>query len=626
MRLNSLKIAVTVILTALLLLAFAGGALAAPPWSDASASWWATSYGVTEADVATVADGYPDGTFRPGVAVTRGQFAKMAVNGLGVSTADPAVPTFKDVGRGSTFYVYVEGAYTGGLIGGYSTSAGLYFRPTNTITRQQANSILGRYLSKIEIDNTGAIHGDVTNYGSLALWYNAEGKFYLNAFDDATKVAADHRATTAYLIRRGIVKGSNSKLNPTATLIRSQAAVLVLRVKAEATDILTPPPAPTNLGVVATGTGMNVTQTGAAAYVGNDTSPRVTGDTLPGSEMAIYDAPFYGTAYIKLDTSNLSGKFYADLNDPTKPLADGTHSFTAKVKNANGLVSPASEAVMYMLDTMLPTGSITAPTIPAGDNYAAVSLAKPAFTVSATDDRSGVKSVRFEVAVDTLVLEWRTISTDTVPNEGTTTYAAVWPAFGELGTGLSDGDYLFRAIVTDVAGNERIVGPLDVRVDTVAPTVAITAPQPNLGGVFYTESSEPGFTADAVDASFGVMNIKKVDFYYALWSDQGLNVWNGFTLLSADETAPYAAAYPAALPEGRYLFAVRATDKAGNQSALMNGVIHAAGVTQEVVIDRTAPVVTITAPATGQLVPDATNLTIAWTLADVSAPPTVKIE
>ncbi len=46
----------------------------------------------------------------------------------------------------------------------------------------------------------------MTNYGTLALWYNAEGEFYLKAFSDWTKVAADHRATTAYLIRRGIVK------------------------------------------------------------------------------------------------------------------------------------------------------------------------------------------------------------------------------------------------------------------------------------------------------------------------------------------------------------------------------------------------------------------------------------
>ncbi|MCE5254873.1 MAG: S-layer homology domain-containing protein [Actinomycetia bacterium] len=629
MRLNSLKIVVTVALAALLLLALAGGAFAAPPWSDAPAAWWEAGYEVTEAEVATVADGYPDGTFRPSVAVTRGQFAKMAMNGLEVQTANPATPTFKDVAKNHIFYPYVEGAYAAGLIGGYSTGGSLYFKPGSTITRQQANSILGRYLSKVEIDTTGVVHGDVTNYGTLALWYNAEGEFYLKAFSDWSKVAAEHRATTAYLIRRGIVKGSSSRLDPTATLVRSQAAVLVLRVKAEAVDILTPPPPPTNLGVAATGAGANVTQTGAAQYVGNDPTPRVTGETLADSDIAIYDAPFYGTAYIKLDTTNLSGRFYADLDEPTKPLADGTHSFTAKVMNANGLVSRASDAVSYVLDTVLPAGAVTAPTVTVGQSYAVADSVKPAFTVAAGDERSGVERVEFQVARDILPLEWHTISTDTAPETGTTTYAAVWPAGGGLGAGLADGDYQFRAVVTDVAGNQRTLGPLHVVV-AVPPTAVITAPVPNSGSVFYTESTTPAFTATATDpGSAGVENIQKVEFLYALWSDPLPNTWAQFSLLSADDTAAYAATYMSPLAEGRYIFAVRATDKAGNLSALMDGSVYKANVTQEVIIDRTAPLITITAPTAGQLVPDAASLAITWTLTDipaVSTPAAVLIE
>jgi len=58
----------------------------------------------------------------------------------------------------------------------------------------------------------------------------------------------------------------------------------------------------------------------------------------------------------------------------------------------------------------------------------------------------------------------------------------------------------------------------------------------------------------------------------------------------------------------------------------MSGSVYQTGVTQEVVIDRTAPVITLSAPTAGQLVPDATNLTITWTLSDVSAPTSVRIE
>jgi hypothetical protein len=612
MRLNSLKITALVVLSVLLLLILAAGAIAAPPWSDAPASWWVESYGITEAQVATLADGFPDGTFRPSVAVTRGQFAKMAVSGLGVDTADPATPSFRDVAKGGTFYIYVEGAYAAELITGYTTTAGRYFRPANTITRQQAISILGRYLSDLEIDATGVIHGTLDNYGTLQLWYQAEGEFWLGgAFEDSAGVAADHRATTAYLRYRDIVKGSNNKLNPTATLARAQAAALILRVKTEAIDILTPPDPPTNLGVAATGSGMQVTQTGPTSYVGNDPSPRVTGDTLVDSNIAIYDTPFFGTTYIKLDKSNLSGKFFTDLNDSTKPLVDGTHSFTAKVQNANGLVSAASDPVTYILDTVLPAGSITEPVLPGGQDFVAVNLAKPAFAVTATDERSGVKNVQFQVSPVVSPRDWETISTDAAPDSGTMIYRAVWPATGDLGAGLSDGDYEFRALITDMAGNVRTIGPLEVLVDTVAPTVAITAPVA-VGTAFVADTGTPAFTATATDPAPAVpgsgddigSGIATVEFLYVPWATPLPTTWAGFTLLSSDfapdpGTSTYHASYASALPDGRYLFAVRATDRAGNQSVLMSGSAYKPGVTQEVIIDRTAPTGSITAPAAG---------------------------
>ena len=50
------KIAAILVLAGALVVTLASVALAGPPWSDASASWWLSSYGVTEAQVATVAD------------------------------------------------------------------------------------------------------------------------------------------------------------------------------------------------------------------------------------------------------------------------------------------------------------------------------------------------------------------------------------------------------------------------------------------------------------------------------------------------------------------------------------------------------------------------------------------
>jgi hypothetical protein len=90
-----------------------------------------------------IISGYADGTFRPYNNVTRGQFVKIICLVLGWPPADPAVPHFTDVPRGSPFYGYVEAATCGGLITGYSDGT---FRPNSSITRGQVSQIIYRAL------------------------------------------------------------------------------------------------------------------------------------------------------------------------------------------------------------------------------------------------------------------------------------------------------------------------------------------------------------------------------------------------------------------------------------------------------------------------------------------------
>ncbi len=236
MRRKLWKMAIALILGALFLLTLSGAALAAPPWSDASNQFWSSTYGITDVQVGTVAGGYPDGTFLPNQPVTRAEFVKMAISGLGIATKNPATPTFIDVLPDSTFYPYVEGAYAAGLVKGETTPAGLLFGPNAGISRQQANSILGRYLSGQEIEATGAITGGPGNqessrYPSLDAWYAAGGDYYLGWFSDRGQVLPDHAAGTAYLVSLRVIKGSGGKLAPEAKLSRAQAATMVLRVK-----------------------------------------------------------------------------------------------------------------------------------------------------------------------------------------------------------------------------------------------------------------------------------------------------------------------------------------------------------------------------------------------------------
>ena len=308
MRLSSRRIAAVALVAGVLFALLAGGALAAPPWSDAPNSYWQDGYGVTDAEVATVADGYQDGTFKPAQAVNRGQFAKMAVSGLDLAPVDPLFPTFLDVAKGSTFYTFVEGAYEEGLVTGYPVTGGLEYRPAKNISRQQANSILGRYLSEAEQAATGVIHGPSgTIYGSLTAWYKVWGEtFYLQGFEDWQQIAPVHRPFTAYLVYHGVVQGSDAKLLPLATLTRSQSAVMILRVAEEALEITTAPPAPSNLSVV-------------PLSPDHDITPEVKGQTIPGGIVHVFDS-VDGAAAADL---------FAGVRDDLAPRADSTGAFTA---------------------------------------------------------------------------------------------------------------------------------------------------------------------------------------------------------------------------------------------------------------------------------------------------------
>lgn len=582
----------TLSLAVLLLLGLLGGqAAAVDRWSDITDQQWLGDYGVTAGEVETVADGYPDGSFRPYQAVTRGQFAKMAVNGLDLDPVEPATPSFKDVPRSHVFYGFIEGAYAAGIAGGYD--GGLY-KPDNPVTRQQTNSILGRYLSSVELEVTGVIRGvNGIGYPSLQAWYDAQGWFYLPAFLDQGQVLAVHRPGTAYLIYRDVVKGSSGRLNPNASLTRAQAAVMVLRVLDAAGTITVAPPAPTNLATL-------------PPSPASDGRPYVTGKTIGGGQVAVYDTFAGATTQVAQGTADSGGNF--SVRVPL--LAEGQHSFTAKVKNQAGLISAASAPVTYVFDPTAPTGSIVAPV-----DGAAVASRKPLFQVSAADAGAGVQSVTFQYRPAGSTAEFTTISVDGTPQQGL--YEALWTDIS-----LPDGAYEFRAWVTDRAGNQTLLGPTEVVVDLQVPTVELQLPSAE--GIAFTESPTPPFIAGAADAGAGPgvapSGVARVDFRYRLKSQLPAPPWTAtdFTLLSSDDSPAYGANWGTTqLADGDYVFAVQAVDRAGNPSALA---------TQEVIVDRAAPEVRGFGPAAGATLPDNTLYQLTWEILDVSPVETVKLE
>lgn len=86
-----------------------------------------------------VVSGYPDGTFRPNDPVTRAQAVKMIMIAHGWLPESPSSPTFTDIPPSHWTFGYVEGAYSHAIIGGYPDGT---FRPQNSITRAQVAKTL----------------------------------------------------------------------------------------------------------------------------------------------------------------------------------------------------------------------------------------------------------------------------------------------------------------------------------------------------------------------------------------------------------------------------------------------------------------------------------------------------
>lgn len=207
-------------------------ARAADRWTDLTDAQWAQTYGITAAQVATVAQGYGDGTFRPSQTVTRAQYAKMVVCALGIPTATPTSPTFSDVSEDSYYYSWIEGGVTAGVM---RAQAGETYRPADPTTRQEAGLPLAVYLAQKNLAVKGGISGRLGIYQSLATYYAAEGPSLLVGFADHGDLSPDCASSEAYLVFLGVVQGSGSagavSLKPNTPLTRAQAVALILRAE-----------------------------------------------------------------------------------------------------------------------------------------------------------------------------------------------------------------------------------------------------------------------------------------------------------------------------------------------------------------------------------------------------------
>jgi len=151
--------------------------------------------------------GYPDGLFRPDQNVSRAEFIKMVVAGIGLAYGQGE--TFQDVPLGHWANPYVEGAVSQGLILPQDYGSRLY--PDSPIPRKEMAVILARAAGLEEL---------AESLRDAPLPYT-----------DVADLPAWARGYIAAATSQGLLKGyPDSTFQPSGFLTRAEAAVVVTRL------------------------------------------------------------------------------------------------------------------------------------------------------------------------------------------------------------------------------------------------------------------------------------------------------------------------------------------------------------------------------------------------------------
>lgn len=146
--------------------------------------------------------GYPDGTFKPGNSITRGQAAAIIAKLIKLDTEDVEDPGFKDVTKENGYYKAIAAMAEKGIISGYGDGR---FGPNDPIKRGQMASILVKAF-------------DLPRYG----FYDIK-----NPFKDVVEYES-HGSSILIIFRLGITTGTSpDKFSPNAPITRGQAAKMI---------------------------------------------------------------------------------------------------------------------------------------------------------------------------------------------------------------------------------------------------------------------------------------------------------------------------------------------------------------------------------------------------------------
>lgn len=288
------------------------------------------------------------------------------------------------------------------------------------------------------------------------------------------------------------------------------------------------------------------------------------------------------TTILATDTSSLY-QFFWD----TTTVSNGSHTITAKAYDAAGNTTSATNTITVnnnVTDITPPTFEYPFQTFTAGTQY---------ILIGASDEAGGSGMDKVDFYLDGAFKD-----SDTSRNS---------PYGFELdSTTIANGNHTIYAIAYDIAGNftTSTTATFTINNPDITPPATVTLTAPTAGAILVGDAT---LTATATDN----IGIDHIDFYRG-----------GTTLIGGViGTAPYTWD-TTNTPDGTYTLTAKAYDAAGNSKT-------SAGVSIEVkntvipLPDTTAPVVTMTTPASGTTV-SGTTVTLAADATDASGINNVK--
>lgn len=154
-----------------------------------------------------VINGVSGKEFKPGAQISRADYVLLLVKALGLTAKVDS--NFTDVSRDAYYYETVRIAKALGLVKGCGDNS---FAPEADITRQEMLVMTARALRITKKLDTIGIKSD------------------LEAFTDLNGIADYAVNDIAAMVKEGIIKGGDGRINPLADTTRAEAAVLIYRI------------------------------------------------------------------------------------------------------------------------------------------------------------------------------------------------------------------------------------------------------------------------------------------------------------------------------------------------------------------------------------------------------------